>query len=293
MKALFTGGCFFEGARWHDGAWYVSDMYGGTVWRITPDGEAIAMVELDGQPSGIGWLPDGDMLIVSMGEKKVLRRHAEGSLSLHADVAGASRYMINDMHVTGQGHAYVGNIGFDPAEGFVPGPTSLVHVSPDGAVNVAATGLLFPNGTVQTRDGRTLIVGESLGNRMTAFTVETDGRLTGRRVWAQFGPTPGPADYSMETLHALDLAPDGCAIDAEDCVWVADAANSRVCRIAEGGRILAEIAAPAGRGVFACALGGPDGRDLLICAAPGSLPELCLEKRGAVLYLARVEVGAT
>ena len=127
---------------------------------------------------------------------------------------------------------------------------------------------------------------------MTAFTIEADGRLTNRRIWAQFGPTPGPDAYSMETLHALDLAPDGCAIDAEDCIWVADAANNRVCRVAEGGKILDQIAAPEGQGVFACALGGPDGRDLLICAAPGSLPEQCLEKRAATLYLARVEVGA-
>jgi sugar lactone lactonase YvrE len=292
MKTLFTGGYFFEGARWRDGAWYASDMYGGAVWRITPDGEAATMVQLDGQPSGIGWLPGGDMLIVSMGEKKIWRRRTDGSLTLHADVGEAARFMINDMHVTEAGHAYVGNIGFDPAEGFIPGPTNLVHVAPDGAVSVATTGLLFPNGTVQTRDGKTLIVGESLGNRMSAFTIEADGRLSGHRIWAQFGPTPDAQDYSMDTLHALTLAPDGCAIDAEDCIWVADAANNRVCRVAEGGAILAEIAAPEGQGVFACALGGLDGRDLLICAAPGSLPELCLEKRGAELLIARVEVPA-
>jgi sugar lactone lactonase YvrE len=292
MKTLYADGFFFEGARWHDGAWFVSDFYSGRVLRITPEGEATIMVQLDGQPSGIGWLPDGDMLVVAMAERKILRRRSDGSLSVYADVADAARFMINDMHVTRAGHAYVGNIGFDPAEGFTPGPTSLAHVAPDGTVKVAATDLLFPNGTVETKDGKTLVVGESLGNRMTAFTIQPDGRLTDRRVWAQFGPTPEPEDYSMETLHSLTLAPDGCAIDAEDKIWVADAANNRVCRVAEGGKILAEIAAPPGQGVFACALGGPDGRDLLICAAPGSDPQLCLEKRAAILYVARVEVAA-
>ena len=292
MEKLFSGGCFFEGARWHDGAWYVSDMYGGEVWRIAPDGVAEVMARVEGRPSGLGWLPDGDMLIVSIQEMKILRRHADGHLSVHADVAEASRYWINDMHVTPGGHAYVGNIGFDPAVLFRPGPTNLCRVDPDGQVSVAATGLLFPNGTAHTRDGGTLIVGESLGNRMTAFTIERDGSLSNRRIWAQFGPEPAPEDYSFETLHSLDLAPDGCAIDAEDRLWVADAANNRVCRVAEGGAILAEIAAPQGQGVFACALGGRDGHELLICAAPGSQPEQCLEKRAAALYVTRVEVGA-
>ncbi len=292
IETLFSGGCFFEGARWHDGAWYVSDMYGGEVWRITPDGRSEIMARVEGQPSGLGWLPGGDMLIVSMTGRKILRRHADGALLLHADVAGATPFLINDMHVTADGHAYIGNIGFDPAIAFRPGPTNLVHVAPDGRVSVAATGLLFPNGTVHSRDGRTLIVGESLGNRMTAFTIQPDGQLTDQRIWARFGPPPDPADYSMEVLHALDLAPDGCAIDAEDRIWVADAANNRVCRVAEGGAILAEIAVPAGLGAFACALGGADGRTLLICAAPGSQPELCLEKRGAVLLVTTVEVPA-
>ncbi len=291
MKTLFSGGCFFEGARWHDGAWYVSDMYGGEVWRITPDGAATVLARIEGRPSGIGWLPGGDMLIVSIQEMKLYRRGADGSLSLHADVAEASRYWTNDMHVLPNGHAYVGNIGFDPAVLFRPGPTNLVHVAPDGRASVAATGLLFPNGTVHSSDGKTLIVGESLGNRMTAFTIQSDGSLTDRRVWAQFGPEPAPEDYSFETLHSLDLAPDGCAIDAEDCIWVADAANNRVCRVAEGGAILAEIAAPEGLGVFACALGGLDGRELLICAAPGSQPEECLEQRAAVLLVTKVDVG--
>ena len=147
MKTLFADGYFFEGARWHNGAWFVSDFYSGKVWRITPEGDAMVMAQLSDQPSGIGWLPGGDMLIVAMGEKKVLRRYGDGALSVHADVAAASRFMINDMHVTRQGHAYVGNIGFDPTDGFTPGPTNLVHVAPDGAVSIAATNLLFPNGT--------------------------------------------------------------------------------------------------------------------------------------------------
>ncbi len=292
LKKLRAGGCFYEGARWHDGAWFVSDMYGCDVLRVTPDGVATVMARVKERPSGIGWLPNGDMLIVAVQEKKILRRHSDGSLSVHADIAEASRYWINDMHVTPNGHAYVGSIGFDPGVIFQPGPANLVHVTPDGRASIAATGMLFPNGTVHTKDGKTLIVGESLGKRMTAFTIQPDGSLTDRRIWAQFGPEPSPEDYSFETLRTNHLAPDGCAIDAEDCIWVADAASKRICRVTEGGQILAEIIPPDGLGGYACALGGPDGHELLICAAPGSNPEPCIEQRAAALYVARVEVGA-
>src|SRR5208283_1392407 len=99
----------------------------------------------------------------------------------------------------------------------------------------------------------TLIVGESLGNRLTAFTIADDGRLTNRRVWAQFAPTPDPAILTVSMLYQMDFAPDGCTIDRQDCLWIADASNNRLCHVAEGGRILGEIPAPPGFNVFSCA----------------------------------------
>jgi sugar lactone lactonase YvrE len=138
-----------------------------------------------------------------------------------------------------------------------------------------------------TQDGRTLIVGESLGNRMSAFTIEDDGRLTNRRVWAQFAPTPDPATLTMSLLHQMDFAPDGCAVDRQDRLWIADASNDRLCHVAEGGQIIREIPAPAGFHVFSCALGGADGCSLLICAAPSIDP---VETRGrATLFVETVE----
>jgi sugar lactone lactonase YvrE len=292
MRKLFAGGCFFEGARWHEGSWWVSDMYDGKVWRISPEGTAEIFAEVPQRPSGLGWLPNGDLLIVSIQSRELLRRGPDGNLTVHADLSACARYWINDMVVDPRGRAYIGDIGFDPLAGGGLGPTRLCRVDPDGRVSIAAEGLLFPNGTVLSRDGKTLIVGESLGNRMTAFALAEDGSLHDRRIWAQFGPTPSPADYSFATLHSLDLAPDGCAIDREDCIWVADAANQRICRVAEGGRIIAQISGPDNCGVYACALGGPDGQSLLICAAPDSTPDRCLADRGAVLYVATVAVPA-
>jgi sugar lactone lactonase YvrE len=292
MKLLFADGDFFEGPRWHDGAWWVSDIFGATVWRIAPDGKSEVAATVEQWPSGLGWLPNGDMLIVSIRDRRLMRRDRDGTLGIHADLSPWSPYWLNDMIVDVEGRAYVGNLGADLPNGGNPGLTTLCRIDPDGSGRIVAEDLLFPNGMAITRDGKTLIVGESLGNRMTAFTIGADGGLSNRRVWAQFGPTPPAANWSMDLLHHMDLSPDGCAIDREDCIWAADASNGRVCRIAEGGAILDEVRPPDDYQVFACALGGPDGRDLLICAAPSVDPAVNIGQRRGRLFITRVEVPA-
>jgi sugar lactone lactonase YvrE len=287
MRAIFSGGDFFEGSRWHEGAWWVSDIFGGKVLRISQNGDATTIAEVEHWPTGLGWLPDGDLLIVSLKDRRLLRRGREGGLSVHADLSTLTPYWLNDMVVDSKGRAYVGNMGVDLVGGGNPAPTTLCRVDPDGSVDVAAIDLYYPNGMAVTQDGRTLIVGESLGNRMSAFTIEDDGRLTNRRVWAQFAPTPDPATLTMSLLHQMDFAPDGCAVDRQDRLWIADASNDRLCHVAEGGEIIREIPAPAGFHVFSCALGGADGCSLLICAAPSIDP---VETRGrATLFVETVE----
>jgi sugar lactone lactonase YvrE len=290
MRAIFSGGDFFEGARWHEDAWWVSDIFGGKVLRISQDGQATTVAHVDHWPTGLGWLPNGDLLIVSLKDRRLLRRRSDGRLALHADLSSLTPFWLNDMVVDRRGRAYVGNMGVDLVGGGVPAPTTLCRVDPDGSAEVVATDLYYPNGMAVTQDGRTLIVGESLGNRMSAYTIAEDGRLTNRRVWAQFAPTPEPTALSMALLHQTAFAPDGCAIDQEDCLWIADAANDRLCHVAPGGEMIREIKAPAGFHVFCCALGGADGRSLLVCAAPSIDP---IATRGrAALFVETVQVPA-
>ena len=153
-----------------------------------------------------------------------------------------------------------------------------------------AEDLLFPNGSVITPDGRTLIVGETAGARYTAFTIEDDGSLSDRRVWAQLADTP-PITTLEETLGQLRVGPDGCGLDAEEHIWSADEVNARCVRVAEGGEIVAEIAMPAGLNVFACTLGGDDGRTLLMCAAPDFSEQARSANHEAVLLTTTVDVG--
>jgi sugar lactone lactonase YvrE len=289
LQTLLEGGAFFEGPRWHEGQWWLSDFYRHLVLSVTPSGEPREVLEVEGQPSGLGWMPDGSMLVVSMRDHRVLRWSAEAGVSEHADLSEFCGGHLNDMVVDAHGRAYVGNFGFDLMTGADPVPANLVRVDPDGAATIAARDLLFPNGSVITPDGRTLVVGETGGARYTSFTINDDGSLTDRRVWAQLAPTPELTTFA-ETFGQLRVGPDGCGLDAENHIWCADEVNARCIRIAPGGEVVEEIAAPDGLDFFACMLGGEDGRTLLMCAAPDFAESNRTAAREAVLLTATVDV---
>lgn len=262
---LRTGLHFGEGPRWHDGRLWYSDFYDHAVHAITLEGVDERIVEVPGQPSGLGWMPDGSMLVSSMTDKRVLRWDGT-TLAEHADLSAHAGWWVNDLVVAADGTAWVGNFGFDldsflaehGIEGVLgePGPTATVlcRIDPDGNVDVAATDIVFPNGSVITPDGGTLIVAETLALRLTAFTINADGSLTDRRVWAD--------------LSAVMGAPDGICLDAEGAVWIANAIAPMCMRVAEGGEIVDTV--DTSQTAFACMLGGPDGRHLFVMTAPDS-----------------------
>lgn len=260
---ILTKDVFFgEGPRWRAGRLWFSDFGARAVKSVSPAGDLRIEFTIDDQPSGLGWLPNGDLLVVSMQKRQLLRRSADGSLRVHADLGGIATWHCNDMAVDAQGRAYVGNFGFDldaaiherGIEGVVADHVAarLALVEPDGSVREAAADMHFPNGTVITPDGKTLIVGESLGARLTAFDIGADGALSNRRVWASFSPR----------------LPDGICLDAEGAVWVANPAAPECFRVAEGGKVLEVI--DTGMPCYACMLGGEDGRTLFMLTAPTS-----------------------
>ena len=289
LRTLVEGGAYFEAPRWHDGCWWVSDFYRRAVFTVTTDGREEQVLEVEGQPSGLGWMPDGSLLVVSMRDHRILRWTPADGLAQHAELTAHCGGHLNDMVVDRHGRAYAGNFGFDLMGGGDPAPAALVRVDPDGSVSVEAGDLLFPNGSVITPDGRTLIVGETAGARYTAFTIQEDGTLTDRRVWAQVEEAP-PITTLQETLGKLRFGPDGCGLDAEDHIWAADEVNARCARVAPGGEIVAEIGMPDGLDVFACMLGDDDGRTLLMCAAPDFAEANRAAAREAVLLTTTVDV---
>jgi sugar lactone lactonase YvrE len=272
-KVLLDGLIFPEGPRWHDGALYFSDMHGSVVWRLTPKGEASKVQEFSGHVSGLGWRPDGTMLVVSMDDRRLLRLTPRGPETA-ADLSTLVLNPINDMVVDRKGRAYIGGFGFNLFKGEEPRATVLLRVDPDGDVRVAASDLQFPNGMVITPDGKTLIVAETLGARLTAFEIEPDGALGRRRVFA-----------------AIEgLTPDGICLDAEGAVWVAWPGSNKIIRVREGGKIAETIPLP-GRHSYACMLGGADRRDLYICTALGHMPEDLAKGHSGKIEVVRVDIS--
>jgi sugar lactone lactonase YvrE len=265
IRTVLSGMSYTECPRWHDDRLWFADFYTHAIYSVLEDGDDLRTeVEVPAQPSGIDWLPDGRLLYVSMKDNLVMRREHDGSLVTHADVSSYVTGHPNDMVVDAEGRAFLGNFGFDLMAGADIAPTVLLRVDPDGAVTQVADDLWFPNGSVITDDG-VLLVDETFGNRVTAFDIATDGSLTNRRVWAQFGDLPA-SRVIAEALPGLAVGPDGCGLDAEGALWIADAVNGRVVRVKEGGEIVDEI--QPGTGVFACMLGGADGTTLFMSCAP-------------------------
>jgi sugar lactone lactonase YvrE len=271
-EVLLGGLGFGEGPRWHDGRLWFSDMAAARVMTVDLEGRTEVELQVPARPSGLGWLPDGRLLVVSMGDRRVLRREHDGEVVEHADLAALASFDCNDMVVDGRGRAYVGNAGFDlsvrPLE---VRPAEVVLVTPDGHTRVVDDQVLFPNGSVVTPDGSTLIVAESFGQRLTAFTIAEDGSLHGRRTFASL---PGSG-------------PDGICLDAEGAVWVADANGSCCLRVREGGEVVDRV--DTGRGCFACTLGGMDRRLLFLMTAEG-FEGAAIRRRTAAVEVVEVEV---
>jgi sugar lactone lactonase YvrE len=265
ITTVAEGFHFLEAPRWRDGRLWFSDFYSYQVLSIREDGsDRRVEAEVPGQPAGLGWLPDGRLLVVSMRDRRLLRREPDGSLAVHGDLGGYATGHTNDMVVDTQGRAYVGNFGFDLMAGDPLEPTALHRVDPDGTVTPVAEDLWFPNGCVITGEGVLLVV-ETFGNRVSAFDLTGDGELTNRRVWAEFGPLP--TDRAVDVaLGQLRVAGDGACLDPAGALWIADATGDRLIRVVEGGTITDEIAP--GSPVYACALGGTAGTTLFACAAP-------------------------
>ncbi|MCH1492198.1 MAG: SMP-30/gluconolactonase/LRE family protein [Luminiphilus sp.] len=274
-KIACDGFTFIEGPRWHSGALWFSDFYDEAVFRLRPGQSVERVVAVPQRPSGLGWLPDGDLLIASMLDKTVYRYAGTGELICHADLSTVAERRINDMVVDPKGRAWVGNFGFDLPQGDPVAPGTLARIDPDGSVHAAAGDLLFANGMALLDGGDTLVVAETFRGCLTAFDIASDSRLCGRRLWAQL---PEGA------------VPDGICVDAEGAIWVASPTTGTVLRLAEGGAILNAI--DTGRQAIACALGGEDSHTLFVSTAVATDRETCLAARSARIEAYAVAVPA-
>ena len=290
MKAepFVRGLNFGEGLRWHEGRFWYSDFHQHRVSSAAPDGSTRVELEIDDRPSGLGWLPDGRLLVVAMVSQRLLRREADGRAVLHVDLKGFAKFHANDMLVDRHGNAFIGCFGFD-LDAFIvehgtgplfaePGPSRapILRVTPEGQVSIASPDHKFPNGMALI--GSTLVVAECFIPGLTAFDLGADGSLSNRRPWATLSKTP-PA-----------LVPDGICCDSEGAIWAANALGREAVRIGEGGKIMERV--ETSQFAYSCALGGSDGRQLVIATAPNSNAETGAKEAKGMLEIATVSVPA-
>lgn len=243
---------FAEGPRWYDGALWFSDIARHQVMRATPGGTLSTVVETPGEPSGLGWLPDGSLLIVSMDEHEVLCWSA-GRLRSYARTAGLSRAKLNDMVTDSRGRAWVSNLGFD-YEQEPPRSTNLVFIDADASVHVAASEIWCPNGMALNEAQDRLYVGQSASPEVLEFRIASDGSLHDRSVFA--------------TLPENAIS-DGLCLDAGEGLWIASPVTHEFLRVERGGQVTHRISTGE-RHAIACVLGG-EGRRTLYCATAATM----------------------
>ncbi len=261
LVPLATGLTFPEGPRWRDGKLWFSDFYSHAVYTVDLSGKLEKQIDVPGQPSGLGWLPGGDLLVVSMRDQKVMRWDGQG-LSIHADLAPFARFHGNDMIVLSDGSAYVGNFGFDPHRE-EPQTTTLIRIDADGTASIAATHMAFPNGMVTLENGKILVVAESVSQCLTAFDVGPDGTLSGRR----------------ELASTLGYQPDGICLDRAGNILVTTMTGNRLIKFAPDGAHLDtfEFDVP----IWACAVS--DAGDILLCTSHHLVGSDCQRERSGAI----------
>jgi sugar lactone lactonase YvrE len=261
-QLLADGFVFLEGPRWHQGHLWFSDMWGFKVYKMTAQGARSVVCEMPKRPSGIGFLPDGTPLIVSMADRKLMKL-VGNRLSVHSHLDKLAGGDVNDCVTDASGRTYVGNFGYDLFGGATAAPADLILVEPNGAARVVASGLDFPNGTVIKDDGKTLVLSESWANRLTAFDIAADGSLSNRRVYASLA----------------------------GAIWVSCFSSGEFIRVLDGGEITDVVRCGDKRAV-ACQLGGHDGKTLFCLTYAGQLEDLHQKKPAGAVETVRVAVGS-
>ncbi|MEX1218613.1 MAG: SMP-30/gluconolactonase/LRE family protein [Acidimicrobiales bacterium] len=280
-RILLDGLWFAEGPRWHNERLWFSDMHGHQVLSTDQRGKLRSEAEIsDDEPSGLGWLPDGRLLVVAMESQQLRRFEFDGSISIHADLSAVARGSLNDMIVSSDGTAYVGDMGnrIHGAGDRQSGQT--IAVRPNGSWFIAADDLESPNGHALTPNDTTLLIAESAASRVSAFDRAPDGSLSNRRVYAALHPAEGGPAFAP---------PDGICLDAEGALWIADPIGKRVLRVLPGGESTNELRIKDLIPV-ACVLGGRDRRTLFVCAAADWRREEVLKAPTGVIAIFSVEV---
>jgi len=276
-RSIIFDGLAFPGCpRWHAGALWFVDRHEGQVVTMRGPNDATVAAEVPGGAAGLGWLPDGTLVVGAAAERTVLALRGD-SLEPLVHLRDFGTFPLNDLTVSPAGRLYTTDYGTDPAGGEAPVPTAMICLEAldDGwDAWVVLDELQVPDGSVFTADGSELIVAEAMAQRLDVYPVHDDGSLGEGSVFAEVAP---------------NLAA-GPTVDSEGAVWACDPLNSGVMRAVRGVGALDWI--PLEQPAFGCALGGPSGRTLFVCTAATSDPSETSTARSGRIEAIQVEVPA-
>ena len=273
-ELLLDGLMFPEGPRWHQDKLWFTDQHAGSIKTVDINGNSELIAELDDLPGGLGWLPDGRLLVVSMTKRQLLTLD-QGELKLFADLSALASFHCNDMLTDSVGNSYVGNFGYDLHAGAPLSTAEIILVSPAGKPIVVSSDVIFPNGMVITPDGKTLIVAETFASRLSSFSIQPDGRLGKRELWADLD----------------DGSPDGICLDQENAIWAACPNTGNVIRVEQGGKVT-DTVKTIGK-AYACMLGGAEQNKLFVMTSETDDPQQAVTMRsGRVEWLTVKVPGA-
>lgn len=270
-KPIADGLAFPEGPRWHDNHFWFTDQHDASVYQLSPEGELTRYATTDDRPGGLGWLPDGSLLVVYMTQRRLMRRSHNRWVE-YADLSSLASYHCNDMVVDRRGVVFAGNFGEPIKAGHSMGPAELIRIDANGQAQVVSTDLVFPNGSAIAEDGTELLVAETFAHRISRFDLDSDSQLSNHHIWAELGA----------------VTPDGICLDAEGALWVASPFTHEVVRVAEGGERLASCRTQGTP--YACMLGGGDRRTLYICTSESDEPDQAARIKSGRIESVRVDV---
>jgi gluconolactonase len=239
-----------------DSSGYAYISHGRFISRMSPDGKRTVWAET-GAPSGHKILPDGTHLVCDASRRAVLHLDAQGNIlgAASSECEGKPLHEPNDLTLDPKGGFY-----FTDSGGSREQMVGSIHfVDRAGKTRLAAQGLHFPNGIVLRPDGKTLLVAESLRNRILSFDVLSPGRL---------GPMKVFATLPVKQAGQIDNRPDGLCLDQHGNLYIAHYGMRVVEVLSRKGRLIRQFPA----GVLTpsnVAFGGPKMDQLFITGGLG------------------------
>jgi gluconolactonase len=238
-----------------DGELCFSDIRPNRIYRLDPSGKIELVRENTNGANGLALTREGDLLAAEGAGKRISKRTRDGTVTTVTEgIAGKPFLAPNDLLVDTKGGIYITDPGPRPVE---PGRICYVYYLPAGAKEpiVIDDKIARPNGLTLTRDGKTLIVNDTIGSTVYAYEVQGDGSVKNKRTFAQLRDIP----------EGKESGADGMALDREDRVYITTLTGVQVFDAA--GKYLGTIKVP--RQPANAAFGGPDKRVLYITAREG------------------------